>query len=99
MDGTTRITSTAANGDQSVYKIIFSSLKSTRSTLADIKIGGVSLEGFEPNKTSYVCALPVGTDKLPEIEPITADEYQTYTITTAGLNGKTRITVTDRILR
>ena len=94
VDGTVRITVTAGNGDQSVYKLVFSTEKSDISTLNGIKIGGVALEGFSPEVTSYSYQLPVGTETLPEIEPILGDQYQTYAITTAGLNGKTRITVT-----
>ena len=94
VDGTVRVTVTAGNGDQSVYKLVFSTEKSDRSTLAGIKIGGVALEGFSPDVTTYSYTLPVGTETLPAIEPILGDEYQTYSITTAGLNGKTRITVT-----
>lgn len=94
MDGTVRITVTAGNGDQTVYKVIFSTEKSDRSTLNGITIGGVALEGFEPDKTNYTYELPVGTTELPAIVPVLGDEWQTYSITTAGLNGKTRITVT-----
>ena len=94
VDGTVRVTVTAGNGDQTVYKLVFSTEKSEISILHGINIGGAALEGFDPNTTSYTYALPVGTTVLPEIEPIPADEFQTISITTAGLNGKTRITVT-----
>lgn len=94
IDGTTRITVTAANGDQTVYKIVFTTLKSEISTLSGIRIGGVDLEGFSPDKTEYTYTLPVGTTELPEIEPVKGDEYQTVTIIAGGLNGTTRITVT-----
>ena len=93
VDGTVRVTVTAGNGDQTVYKIVFSTEKSERSTLKGIQIGGVDLEGFDPDVTTYAYALPVGTTTLPEITPIPGDEYQTISVTTAGLNGKTRITV------
>lgn len=94
LDGTVRITVTAGNGDQTVYKIVFSTEKSDRSTLNGILIGGQALEGFNPDQTSYTYPLAVGTTELPTIEPVLGDEWQTYSITTAGLNGKTRITVT-----
>lgn len=94
LDGTVRVTVTAANGDQSVYKLVFATEKSDRSTLNGINIGGVALAGFDPDVTSYTYALPVGTSTLPEITVVPGDEFQTYAITTAGLNGKTRITVT-----
>ena len=95
VDGTARVTVTAGNNsDQSVYKIVFNTLKSDVSTLADIKIGGVSIPDFAPSKTSYTIALPVGTTQMPLIEAVPGDDYQNVVVTEAGLNGKTRITVT-----
>ena len=94
LDGTTRVTVTAASGDQTVYKIVFSTLKSEISTLKGIRIGGTDLEGFSPDKTDYTYTLPVGTTELPSIEPVKGDEYQSINIITGGVNGTTRITVT-----
>ncbi|MBQ9296267.1 MAG: hypothetical protein IJ204_03640 [Paludibacteraceae bacterium] len=95
LDGTTRVTVTAGNkADQTVYKLIFSTEKSEISTLSGIKVGGVMIDGFASDKTSYTYNLPAGTTELPEIEPVPGDEYQSVTKTTAGINGKTRITVT-----
>ena len=94
LDGTTRITVTAASGDQTVYKIVFSTLKSEISTLAGIRIGGVDLADFAPDKTDYTYTLPIGTTQLPNIQPVPADEYQTINVISGGLNGTTRITVT-----
>ena len=94
LDGTTRITVTAGNGDQTVYKIVFSTEKSGISTLNGITVGGTPIADFSPERTSYTFALPVGTTTLPEIVVIPGDEFQTYSITYGGVNGKTRITVT-----
>ena len=94
LDGTVRVTVTAGNGDQSVYKLVFSTEKSDNSSLNGITIGGVALEGFDPNTYNYSYNLPVGTTELPAIVAIPGDEFQKIAITTAGLNGKTRITVT-----
>lgn len=93
LDGTTRITVTAANGDQTVYKIVFTTLKSEISTLAGIRINGVDLPDFSPDKTEYTCLLPIGTTEMPTVEPIKGDEYQSVTILPGGLNGTTRVTV------
>lgn len=93
LDGTTRITVTAANGDQTVYKIVFTTLKSEISTLAGIRINGTDLPDFSPNKTEYAYSLSIGTTEMPTIEPIKGDEYQTVNIVEGGLNGTTRITV------
>lgn len=93
LDGTTRVTVTAASGDQTVYKIVFSTIKSEISTLAGIRIGGVELPDFAPDKTEYTYSLPIGTTELPTIEPIKGDEYETVTIISGGINGTTRIVV------
>lgn len=93
LDGTTRITVTAGNGDQSVYKIVFTTLKSEISTLAGIRIGGVELPDFSADKTEYTYTLPIGTTEMPQIEPIKGDEYEMVTIMSGGLNGTTRIVV------
>ena len=95
VDGTVRVTVTAGNGTSTtVYQINFSSEKSEISTLKGIKIGGEPLADFAPDKTNYTYELPIGTTELPSIEPIPGDEYQTVEVTTGGVNGKTRITVT-----
>ena len=95
IDGTTRITVTAGNhSDQTVYKLIFSTAKSEISTLLGIEVGGKPIEGFQPDKTTYDYVLPVNTTVLPEIKPIAHDEFQTITVTTGGVNGRTRISVT-----
>ena len=94
VDGTVRITVTAGNGDQSVYKLVFSTEKSSNSVLQGITIGGVALEDFAADVTNYSYTLPEGTTELPEIVAVSGDKFQTITVTTAGVNGKTRITVT-----
>ena len=94
LDGTTRVIVTAANGDQSIYKIIVSTEKSDVKTLQNILLDGVPLEGFSPDKVQYNVALPIGTETLPTIEPVASDEYQTINIVLGGVDGTTRITVT-----
>ena len=94
LDGTTRISVTAGNGDKTVYKLVFSTEKSEISTLKGIKIGGVALDGFNPDVTNYTYQLPIGTTELPEIEAVANDEFQKITITKGNVNGTTRITVT-----
>ena len=94
VDGTTRVTVTAASGDQTIYKIICSTEKSEASHLNMIFIGGEALAGFNPNTTNYTYDLPIGTTELPAITWTAADEFETVVLTTGGLNGVTRITVT-----
>ncbi len=92
-DGTTRVTVTAASGDQRVYKIVFSTEKSDVDYLKNIYLDGVPLAGFSPDVYVYDYQLPIGTTELPEITYDKGDEYQIVTVKTDGLNGTTRITV------
>lgn len=94
LDGTTRITVTAASGAQTVYKIVFSTEKSNVDWLDNIYVGGVALDGFKPETTVYDYVLPLGTTVLPDITYDAGDEYQTIVVTTNGVEGTTRITVT-----
>lgn len=93
LEGTNRIIVTAADGSQSTYKLITSTELSSRSDLKDIKVGGVSISGFDPNKTTYTYDLPIGTSQLPTIEPVPGDEFEEIQVLTNGVNGTTRITV------
>jgi len=78
-----------------VYRLTFKITASTYSYLKDIKIGGVSLEGFDPATLAYAYVLPQGTTVLPTIEAIKGDAYQqTPLIEPGGVDGVTKITVT-----
>ena len=94
LDGTTRVIVTAASGDQTVYKIIVSTEKSSNSSLQNIFIAGKALVGFAPNTLKYTYDLEVGTTTIPTITFTQGDEYQTVTINYGGLNETTRVTVT-----
>lgn len=93
LDGITRIKATAANGNESIYKIYFSTVKSTNTKLAGIQIGDQALEGFDPNVTSYAYELPVGTTELPKITWTPGDEFQNVQLVTRGINGTTSLSV------
>lgn len=94
VDGETKITVTAQSGKRSIYRIAFTAEKLTNSRLAGIKVGGVEIENFAPEKTEYEITLPVGTDKMPDIEAVKGDEWQSVQIVQGGLNGITRLFVT-----
>lgn len=94
LDGTTRITVTAANGDQTVYKLVFTTLKSEISTLAMIYLNGDSLPGFRYDSTIYYVDLPTGTTSLPVITYDKDDEFEDVNLVTGSLNGETRLIVT-----
>lgn len=94
LNGTTRITVVAGNGNNSTqYQITFSVKQATNATLKMIYLDGKPLEGFDPNILEYNCPLPQGTTQLPVITYDQADEYQTVTVRSNGLNGDYRITV------
>ena len=93
LDGTTKITVRAANGDETLYKIVVSTAKSEISTLNNIFLDGTPLADFSPDKTQYSVNLPIGTTALPEITVEQGDEFQSVSITPGGLNGVTRILV------
>ena len=86
LDGTTLVTVTAANGDQSVYKLVVSTEKSTRSDLAMIyyELDGerIPVPGFSPSTTIYNVSLPIGTeaDYMPVSWDL-GDEYEKVTLT------------------
>ena len=96
LNGISKVIVVAGNGvDQSEYKIVVTTDKSTISTLDMIYLDGVALNGFAPNKKSYTYQLPIGTTTLPTITYDKGDEYQTVVVTTpSGLTGTARIAVT-----
>lgn len=80
LNGTTRITVTAGNGETMVYQITFSVEKATNNTLRMITLDGVDLEGFNPEVDEYTINLPMGTTKQPEVGWTPNDEYQTISV-------------------
>ena len=94
LDGTTTITVTPPTGTSRTYSISYVITESSYSLLKDIKVGGVTLDGFDPEVKSYSYALPLGTNTLPEITYTPGDAYQKVDMVTGGMNGVTTITVT-----
>jgi len=86
--------STPGNQTPKVYKLTFKLEASSYAKLKDLKIGGTSIEGFDPDILLYYVNLPLGTTSLPEITPVPGDQYQKVDIVPGGLNGTTRVTVT-----
>ena len=93
MNGTTRLTVTAGNGNTTIYKITFSLETSSNATLDAIYMDGELLEGFDPTTFYYLIMLPKGTTELPAITWDQHDEWQTVTPRYGGVNGDTKITV------
>lgn len=94
LDGTTRVTVTAASGDVTVYKLVVTTAKSEYSLLDDILIDGESLEGFDKGTYNYTYNLPIGITQMPTIEVVKGDENEEVNILYGGINGVTRISVT-----
>lgn len=94
VNGKYSIKVTSQSGAIKTYNINFSVYKSDISTLNDIQIGGVSLDGFSSENTSYNYQLPTGTTVLPEITVTKGEENQTVTIVKGSTNGVTYIRVT-----
>ena len=93
LNATTRIFVTAGDGSSSLYEIYFSGSQANVSTLEMITVGGVPVEGFEPEKTEYYIALPQGTTTLPEIGYTQHDEWQKVIVLLGDVNSDTKITV------
>ena len=94
-DGVIKVIVVAGNGvDQSEYKIVVTTAKSSISTLDMIYLDGTPLAGFASNITSYSHTLPVGTTVLPTITYDQGDEYQSVKVNAGDVNSITRIIVT-----
>ena len=61
--------------------------------LKDIKVGGVSIEGFREDSLNYSVELVAGTTALPEITYLKGDDAQVVSITRGGVNGVTQLLV------
>ncbi len=93
IDGETRIVVTAQSGAVSTYRINFSTVKSSISTLNNIFIDGTPIQGFSPSTTVYNVTLPIGTNEMPDITYERGDEYQTVTPYIGTLNSTSRLIV------
>ena len=88
-----KITVTAANGSQTVYRITFTVAQSSNCSLAGIALDGAALETFHADTLNYTVTLPAGTNIAPTVTYTAGDAFQTVTLSQGGLNGVTRITV------
>jgi hypothetical protein len=93
VNGETKITVTAQNGSVSIYRINFSVEVSTNSKLANIAVGGINIENFNPEILSYNIELTSGTTVLPAITYELGDYAQTVQVTYGGVNGTTTLKV------
>lgn len=95
INGVTRITVSAGNGNTTIYQIVFSVAQATDPSLLMIYKDGEPLEGFDPETTEYTINLAVGTSTRPVFTWKEHDEYQTISLRepTGGVVGDYRITV------
>ena len=98
VNGTSRITVKAQNGDQTLYRIKFSVVKSAVSTLKNILVDGVSLVGFSADKFNYEYNVPATSKTRPVVTWEAADAYQVVSKNpsseaTASVTGDTKLTV------
>lgn len=93
INGTTRITVVAGNGNSTLYQITFSVQQATDATLRGITIDGTPLTNFDPNILEYDYILPQGTTTLPSVTYTPADQYQQITVRSSDINGDYKITV------
>lgn len=87
INGTTKLTVAAESGDTKVYTLNFTTLKSSLSTLADIKVDGATISGFAPETKEYRYLLPSGAAVAPQIGYTKADSGQAVTLSTPELSG------------
>jgi len=69
---------------------------SSYAYLADLKVGGVTIDGFDPGTRNYFYDLPMGTQTLPTVTYEKGQAGQTITIDDSGivnLSGDYKITV------
>ncbi|MCQ2343327.1 MAG: hypothetical protein MJ002_00175 [Paludibacteraceae bacterium] len=93
IDGTAKVTVTAQAGNSSIYRINFTTLKSTNTALNAIMLDGELIGGFDPDVTNYTVALPLGVTTPPTITWLAGDEYQSITFQDGGLTMASRIVV------
>ena len=98
VDGTARITVKAQNGNITIYRIAFSVEKSTVTTLNNIFVNGIPLNGFAPDTYEYVYNVTGAVSTRPVVTWETADAYQVVTKnpaseSTVSLEGVTKLTV------
>ena len=87
------ITVMAEDGTTQDYRIKFVRAKSTNKLLKGLKVDGVMLDGFDPNKLEYTYTFPNMARRMPNIEAI-GDNYNqniAYTI-----DGSSSVIITVR---
>ena len=94
VEGVTKLTVRAQNGDASVYSITFTQQLSDNAKLANLLVAGHELTpAFNSEVTQYACHLKRGTTVVPTISFEKGDPTQVVRIEDHGVNGVATITV------
>lgn len=94
LEGVTKLTVRAQNGNSSVYSIAFTQKLSDNVNLADLQVAGYNLTpAFNSEITEYTCKLNRGTSTVPAITFTKGDETQVVRVDENGVNGVAKITV------
>ena len=98
VNGTSRIIVTAQNGTKTTYRIAFSVVQSSVSTLNNIFIDGVALEGFTADITDYEYNVKSTATSRPVVTWEVGDAYQVVSKnpiseSSASIAGVTKLTV------
>jgi len=93
--GVAHIVVTAESGTQQTYTVNISTASSD-ATLSDIKVNGVSVDGFNASKVIYRVALADGTTTVPTVTATATDANATSVVITPAttVGGVTTIVVT-----
>lgn len=92
---------TAGDGDNTMeYTLRFEHLKSSNNRLRDLRVRGVTVEGFRPDSMEYHMAYPIGsTDQayfvLADVEAETEDANATCSISMSGTTAEVLVTAAD----
>lgn len=84
---------TAQDGSSTLYTINYQLNPSALSTLADLRIGGQSIVGFDPNTLAYNYQLPRGSAALGEVSAVKGHPAQTVSITMPQREGQGTVKV------
>lgn len=89
------INSKAEDGTSTNYSFNLTRPKSSNNQLKGIKINGIALVDFEPNKLAYSYTIANGTTRTPDIEVICGSMYQRIKINTNDIKTATIVVTAE----
>ena len=83
-----------------IYEADQTAAAASDATLGDLRVGGVTVEGFDADKTDYTVGLPLDAEANPTLHAYASDEDATVKVTgtavkDGALGGKATIRVTS----